>query len=146
MSEMNRRQFVAAAGAAAVSLYVLSDATEVFAAAAAPTVDVGAASDYSKDGITAKWIRKNKFAIVRDNGKIYAVSTKCTHKGCNVNPSGDHFKCPCHGAQYNADGSIKNGNGKTDTAMFHYGLSTDANGHLIVDTSKQFEQSKWDDP
>lgn len=146
MSEMNRRQFVAAAGAAAVSLYVLSEATELFAADAPATIDVGAPADYPKDGITAKWIKSKKFAIVRENGKLYAVSTKCTHKGCTVNPAGDHFVCPCHRAQYHADGSVLNGGGKTDTAMFHYGLATDSNGHLIVDTSKHFEEKQWDDP
>lgn len=43
--------------------------------------------------------------------KIYALSAACTHMGCMISwlDSTRTFLCPCHGAQYNADGSRLSG-------------------------------------
>jgi Rieske Fe-S protein len=52
------------------------------------------------------------FMVNPGNGKpVYAVSAICTHMGCAlswVEPS-TTFLCPCHGAQYNADGTVLSG-------------------------------------
>jgi len=52
------------------------------------------------------------FVVNPRNGKaVYAVSAACTHMGCAISwlePS-TTFLCPCHGAQYNADGSVLSG-------------------------------------
>jgi len=52
------------------------------------------------------------FVVNPGNGKaVYAVSAACTHMGCAISwlePS-TTFLCPCHGAQYNADGSVLSG-------------------------------------
>src|SRR5579864_8603064 len=44
-------------------------------------------------------------------GAIYAVSAACTHMGCAISwmAASDTFLCPCHGAQYNADGTVLSG-------------------------------------
>lgn len=44
-------------------------------------------------------------------GAIYAVSAACTHMGCAISwmPPSSTFVCPCHGAQYNADGTVLSG-------------------------------------
>lgn len=46
-----------------------------------------------------------------DGSALYAVSAACTHMGCMISwlDSTRTFLCPCHGAQYNADGSRLNG-------------------------------------
>src|SRR5262245_36259675 len=46
------------------------------------------------------------------NNVFYAVTSKCTHQGCTVEPY-DSFNnainCPCHGSQYSASGTVIRG-------------------------------------
>jgi Rieske Fe-S protein len=44
-------------------------------------------------------------------GAIYALSAACTHMGCMITwlDGAGTFLCPCHGAQYNANGSVLSG-------------------------------------
>ncbi len=35
-------------------------------------------------------------------GKVVAFSAICTHRGCTVKPTGDRYRCPCHGSVYDA--------------------------------------------
>lgn len=43
--------------------------------------------------------------------RIYALSAACTHMGCMLSWLDDSssFLCPCHGAQYQADGTVLSG-------------------------------------
>ena len=39
-----------------------------------------------------------------------ALSVQCTHEGCPVNPPlNGVITCPCHGSQYNLDGTVRHG-------------------------------------
>jgi Rieske Fe-S protein len=41
---------------------------------------------------------------------FYAVSSKCTHRGCVVSPfDGSVINCPCHGSQFAFDGGLLRG-------------------------------------
>ncbi len=42
---------------------------------------------------------------------VYALSAACTHMGCAISwmQQSGTFVCPCHGAQYNADGTVLSG-------------------------------------
>ncbi len=45
-------------------------------------------------------------AVVRTGATAYAAfSLICPHRGCMVGINGGSFLCPCHGAQFAADGS-----------------------------------------
>jgi glycine/D-amino acid oxidase-like deaminating enzyme/nitrite reductase/ring-hydroxylating ferredoxin subunit len=46
-----------------------------------------------------------------DNGGLHAVSTRCTHLGCQVawNAAERSWDCPCHGSRFTTDGDILNG-------------------------------------
>lgn len=48
-------------------------------------------------------------AVYRQAGQVYAISTVCTHLGCIVKPSATGFACPCHGSEFEADGTVKKG-------------------------------------
>ena len=39
---------------------------------------------------------------------MFVLNSRCTHMGCTVNAwnAGDNILCPCHGSNYNVDGSI----------------------------------------
>jgi Rieske Fe-S protein len=41
-----------------------------------------------------------------DADRFRALSTRCTHNGCQVDPADDRFICPCHGSEYAADGAV----------------------------------------
>lgn len=43
-----------------------------------------------------------------DEGYV-AVSTRCGHRGCQVEPAAAKLVCPCHGSEYTLDGAILQG-------------------------------------
>ena len=52
-----------------------------------------------------------------------ALSTRCMHRGCQVDPSADGFVCPCHGSEYAADGSVRKG--PTELPLVEYRVTVD---------------------
>ena len=51
-------------------------------------------------------------AVHRDlDGRLHAVSARCTHLGCIVrwNEAEATWDCPCHGSRFEADGALANG-------------------------------------
>lgn len=51
-------------------------------------------------------------AIADPSGSgIIAMNSMCTHQGCSVEWSADDqlLKCPCHGSQFNPDGTVAQG-------------------------------------
>ena len=163
MSDLNRRDFVTAAAtvAAAACACCLCDeahAADAPAAAAAPTaptgpVEVGTKADYPKDGAINDKLAKPKelrILVVRNEGKIYAMNSTCTHKNCAVKTQTDPAKaaanpivCPCHGSGYSLQGTPTKGPAKG--SLFRYGIS-EKDGKLMVDKSKQFAEKDWGDP
>jgi Rieske Fe-S protein len=74
-----------------------------------PTRDIedlepGEGAIVSKDG--------SKVAGYRDGaGALHAVSTRCTHLGCQVrwNAAESTWDCPCHASRFDTDGEVLNG-------------------------------------
>jgi nitrite reductase/ring-hydroxylating ferredoxin subunit len=150
MAEINRREFIAAAAAATAACAMCCGNNDAMAQATAPsatTVDVGAKSDYAADGYSDKFETSNHIIISRANGKIVALSSKCTHQGVDVKITGATLTCPKHKSIFEADGTkAPPPSGPAKTALPHFAISVDANGHLIVDTSKQFLEANFSDP
>ena len=48
-------------------------------------------------------------AVFRDSAGIYAISRICTHLGCVVKDAPDGFACPCHGSEFEPNGSVRKG-------------------------------------
>jgi cytochrome b6-f complex iron-sulfur subunit len=53
--------------------------------------------------------RGRSVALFRDAAGVYAISTICTHLGCVVKVDAEGFHCPCHGSEFNPDGSVMKG-------------------------------------
>lgn len=57
-------------------------------------------------------VKGKKVAACKDeNGKIYVLSTPCTHMGCQVNWNNAEmtWDCPCHGSRFSYDGKVIHG-------------------------------------
>jgi Rieske Fe-S protein len=51
-----------------------------------------------------------KMFVQRVGEGFLALSSICTHAGCSVSFDGESkFNCPCHGSQFNADGTVSRG-------------------------------------
>jgi glycine/D-amino acid oxidase-like deaminating enzyme/nitrite reductase/ring-hydroxylating ferredoxin subunit len=54
----------------------------------------------------------DKLAVYKDDkGKVYTVSAKCQHMGCqvNFNQAEETWDCPCHGSRYTIEGKMISG-------------------------------------
>jgi Rieske Fe-S protein len=153
---MNRRQLLTAAAAAtaAACLGCLCDPAELLAQTTLPTtlptsqptiLDVGTLADYPADGISKKFLKHNKVAVIRHEGHLYACTAICTHRGGTLKtPDGLTFKCPRHGATFDINGDVTGGPAQFPLNRFAITLGDD--GHITVDKTKIFPPEKWTDP
>lgn len=56
-------------------------------------------------------------------GRFSAVSTRCMHRGCQVEPASDRLVCPCHGSEYTFEGGVLKG--PTEQPLVRYRVSAD---------------------
>lgn len=52
-----------------------------------------------------------------------AVLTRCTHRGCTVEPEGARLVCPCHGSEYSPVGALLKG--PAQRPLQRFGVTTD---------------------
>jgi cytochrome b6-f complex iron-sulfur subunit len=76
-------------------------------AAAGGFTVIGTVAELDKSGS----VGDKKVVVVRDpanKAKVLAVNPTCTHKGCVVKwkSAEGHFECPCHDADFAADGKV----------------------------------------
>jgi Rieske Fe-S protein len=59
-------------------------------------------------GVTAE--NGDKVIVTRPTeGEAVAFDATCPHQGCTVAPDDEQLSCPCHGSQFELDGSLKKG-------------------------------------
>ncbi len=108
----------------------------------------GFPDEYSVGEVSERW--KDKFGvwIVRDDEKIFSLSTVCTHLGCTPNwlANEDKFKCPCHGSGFHKTGINFEGPAPRPLERFRIYLADD--GQIVVDKTKKYQKEKgeWKDP
>ena len=49
------------------------------------------------------------FVHATQQGKYTALLVRCTHQGCQPDPIGDRFVCPCHGSEFDLEGAVLRG-------------------------------------
>jgi cytochrome b6-f complex iron-sulfur subunit len=69
-------------------------------------------------------------AVFRHGAQVHAISTICTHLGCIIQASAGGFACPCHGSEFEADGSVRRG--PAPRALDWLQVST-SSGAIVVD-------------
>ena len=112
-----------------------------------PAMDfiAGAPVDYAP-GVDERW--KNAFGVwmVKQEGKLVALSNICTHLGCIPTwlPAELKFKCPCHGSGYYMSGV--NFEGPAPRPLERYKILLQADGKIKIDKTKVFrwEKGEWD--
>jgi cytochrome b6-f complex iron-sulfur subunit len=81
---------------------------------------------------TPTFLADQRLFIFNSPAGFYAISSVCTHLGCNVNyVSGDGFDCPCHGSRFDKNGQVTHGPAPRPLSWF--GLSLSPRGELVVD-------------
>ncbi|HPV76301.1 MAG TPA: Rieske (2Fe-2S) protein [Gemmatimonadaceae bacterium] len=69
------------------------------------------------------------------DGAYVAVSTRCGHRGCQVEPAAAKLVCPCHGSEYTLDGTILQG--PTLRPLERYRVTVDGAAAIIHRTSPE---------
>ena len=88
------------------------------------------------DGTYHPGFEKYKLMLARDGQKVFALYTRCTHKGCTVKPANvtpPVLACPCHKARFDLDGTVARGPAQRN--LDRYPIRLSAKGIVEVDTS-----------
>ena len=81
-------------------------------------VNAGPAAEYAADGVYSHFLKRG-FFVVRKNGKLFALSSTCTHRKCALKAESDRsFYCKCHGSTFDPDGKVTAGPAKRDLPAF----------------------------
>jgi cytochrome b6-f complex iron-sulfur subunit len=135
------------ASMAAMTLYTLRFLMPNVLSEPPSKVKVGFPDTYD-DGKVVERFKDQNMWIVRADGKIYALSTTCTHLGCTPNwlEKEAKFKCPCHGSGFYMSGI--NFEGPAPRPLERWAISVGDDGQLVVDKSKKFQQERgeWSSP
>lgn len=114
-NEVSRRRFLrhltVAAGAAAVLPLAAAQAEPPAKPAAAKFEPVGKAADFKPGEPTKKVLANGSSVYITKSADakkpgFQVLSSKCTHKGCEVlwTPADSQYKCPCHQGKFDATG------------------------------------------
>ena len=111
------------------------------------TFKAGFPADFAIGVVDTRFKERYQVWIVRDEEKIYALSTICTHLGCTPNwlEAEAKFKCPCHGSGFYATGI--NFEGPAPRPLERVGVSLAEDGQLLIDKARlfKFEAGQWED-
>jgi cytochrome b6-f complex iron-sulfur subunit len=80
---------------------------------------IGSVADLEKSG----YLQTKEVSLTRDPAnpqQLIAVNPRCTHEGCTVKwmPGEKKYDCPCHDAEFAADGKVLKGPAKKSLATY----------------------------
>jgi len=86
----------------------------------AVTVTIDSSSPLASTGSAALVNSSSgNFLVSRAGDQFTALTAVCTHEGCVVsNYQSGTYECPCHGSQYNTNGSVTKGPATRSLAQF----------------------------
>ena len=126
---LTRRQFLLlTAGLAAGCQSGNNDAQP--AARTEQVIDAGPAGDFAAEGVYSRF-RDRGFFVIRQGGRLFALSAICTHRKCKLIAERDRsFSCPCHGSTFTATGQVTDGPARRDLPVLPARINEQ--GRLIV--------------
>ena len=114
------------------------------------TFKIGFPGDYAL-GVDTKYQQQYRIWVDKTSDRLFVVYARCTHLGCTPDwkASENKFKCPCHGSGY--DSEAINFEGPAPRPMDRAHVELDAEGQIVVDTSRLFkwpkgERNEFNDP
>ena len=158
MESLSRREVLAVA-AVTVSIPLLDSAlgTTRSACAAAATTTAPATNAAEKPGWFATTLKPadlkdNEFTAVaghaivvsRSDKTVAALSNKCTHKGCAINPKAGAktLVCPCHKGEFNLDGTVAKA--PPTAVLTHYAIRVSDKGVIEIDPGQSLKKDDKD--
>jgi cytochrome b6-f complex iron-sulfur subunit len=102
---------------------------------------IGSPNDYAL-GVDTKWQQQYRIWVTKTSDRLFVIYARCTHLGCTPDwkASENKFKCPCHGSGYDSEGI--NFEGPAPRPMDRAHVSIDAEGQIVVDTSRLYDWPK----
>jgi nitrite reductase/ring-hydroxylating ferredoxin subunit len=83
---------------------------------------------------TATFLEDHRLFILNSPDGFYAISSICTHLGCNVKRTCWGFECPCHGSRFDENGRVIRG--PAPAPLNWYALTLSPRGDLVVDLDR----------
>lgn len=101
---------------------------------------IGYPSDYPL-GVNEKYKQQARIWVIKEADRLFVIYARCVHLGCTPDwkPNENKFKCPCHGSGYTPEGI--NFEGPAPRPMDRAHVELEAEGQIVVDTSKLY---MWD--
>lgn len=100
----------------------------------APFGDISAGAVADVPVGTLRVIDGQPAVIARDANGLYAMTSTCTHQGCDVRAVGSGatavLDCPCHGSRFDRDGSVIRG--PANSPLVHFAVEVDPSGNITV--------------
>src|ERR1017187_3132825 len=96
---------------------------------------IGYPSDFGP-GVDERFKQSHRVWVVRRPDRLFVIYGKCTHLGCTPNwiESENKFKCPGHGSGHDMEG--RHFEGPAPRPMDRAFVELDAEGQIVVDTSR----------
>jgi len=99
---------------------------------------VGRPEEFPPESVTL--LPDHRVFVFRTAEGFYAISSVCTHLGCNVRHEERRgFACPCHGSTFDEEGRVTHGPAAWPLPRFAMSLSR--RGELVVDTRRRVDAS-----
>lgn len=90
---------------------------------------IGSPAEFPAGSVT--FLSDRRLYVFNSAEGFFAISSVCTHLGCNVKHIGQGFECPCHGSRFDENGRVVQG--PAPQALAWYALSLSPREQLIVD-------------
>jgi nitrite reductase/ring-hydroxylating ferredoxin subunit len=91
--------------------------------------NVGSPAEFPSSSVT--FLPDRHLYVFNSADGFFAVSSECTHLGCNVKHTASGFECPCHGSRFDENGRVVQGPAPRPLAW--YAVSLSPREQLIVD-------------
>lgn len=91
--------------------------------------NVGSPAEFPSGSVT--FLSDRRLYVFNSADGFFAISSVCTHLGCNVKHIGQGFECPCHGSRFDENGQVVQGPAPRPLAW--YAISLSPREQLIVD-------------
>ena len=95
--------------------------------------DIGSPQQFPPGSVT--FLSDRRLYVFNGADGFYAISSVCTHLGCNVKHASPGFACPCHGSRFDENGQVVEGPAPSPLAW--YALSLSPHTQLVVDLDRQ---------